>query len=237
MDDHAGTYLDGNTVTSRREEERQGARGRFYAFASPEGTKHYSLLLIQDGSRIVGLFAQGEAAAFARSEGVLDEMVKSLSLERVELYNEVRDPKFRFSLRLPPSWTQSRRFGGGRTLLVQYTSPPVAADRSGQTVHASLTLTVEHLEGDAGLESFYAATRQRLGSSFELLAHDSWKDGYSDVMTAETPMAVSRVKRFYRVAERRGYSLAFEAREDAYFRVSRWLDLIASTLEVGSEID
>ena len=49
-------------------------------------------------------------------------------------------------------------------------------------------------------------------------------------------MATSRSKRFYRVAEGRGYTLAFEARDDAYPRVARWCDMIASTLKVGPEV-
>ena len=54
-------------------------------------------------------------------------------------------------------------------------------------------------------------------------------------MGAETPMSASRVKRFYLVAGGRGYSLAFEAREDVFARVSRWCDLIAETFKVGAE--
>jgi len=56
------------------------------------------------------------------------------------------------------------------------------------------------------------------------------------VLWVETPMAVSRAKRFYRLVEGRGYALAFEARDDIYPRVSRWCDMIASTLKVGSEV-
>jgi len=45
-----------------------------------------------------------------------------------------------------------------------------------------------------------------------------------------------RNKRFYRVAESRGYVVAFEARADVYPRVIKWCDMIASTLKVGSEV-
>jgi hypothetical protein len=63
-----------------------------------------------------------------------------------------------------------------------------------------------------------------------------WGDGYADVMQTETPLSASRLKRFYRVAGGRGYSLAFEAREDVFHGVAPWFDLIAGTLKVGPEL-
>ena len=48
-------------------------------------------------------------------------------------------------------------------------------------------------------------------------------------------MAVSRSRRFYLVSGKWAYTLAFEAREDAFPRALRWSDLIAGTLRVGEE--
>jgi hypothetical protein len=56
-------------------------------------------------------------------------------------------------------------------------------------------------------------------------------------MQTETPIAVSRVKRYYQVAGERGYCLAFESRDDVFPRAARWYDLIAGTLKAGSEVD
>jgi hypothetical protein len=237
VDEYAQTYLAGNTVSSSRDEERQGAHGKSYVFASGDGSTRFRLLLLKDASGVFGLYSQGEAAAFTRSEAVLDEMARSLTLERPADYREVKDTKFRFSLRMPPSWVESRRFGGPRTVLLQFTSPALGADKGGETVHASLTLTVEDIGDDGSVDSYYEDVRRKLGSAFEVVGHQRWRDGYADVMAAETSMAVSRVKRFYRAAGGRGYSLAFEAREDVYFRVARWCDLIAGTLKIGPELE
>jgi hypothetical protein len=237
VDEYAQIYLADNTVSSSRDEERQGARGKSYVFSSADGATRHSLLLLKEESRVFGLYSQGEAPAFARSQAILDEMAKSLTLERPGDYREVKDPKFRFSVRMPPSWVESRRFGGSRTLLVQFTSPAIGADKGGETVHASLSLTVEDIGDDGSIDTYYEDVRRKLGSAFEVVGHQRWRDGYADVMAAETSMAASRVKRFYRAANGRGYSLAFEAREDVYFRVARWCDLIASTLKVGPELD
>ena len=165
---------------------------------------------------------------------MLDEMARSLTLERSSGYPEQKNPDFGFSVRLPPSWKETRRFSGGGTLLLQFASPPLAADKD-QTVHASLTLTVEPLAQGATLDSFYEASRQKLGESFRVVSHGPWQNGYVDVMRTETPIAASNVKRFYRIEGRRGYSLAFECRDDVFARVSRWYDAIASTFRVGSE--
>jgi hypothetical protein len=193
------------------------------------------LILLQDSTRVVGLYAQGEAAAFGRHEKVLDDMARSLTFERAEAYREVKDPTFRFAVRIPPSWAESRRLGGGKTTLIQFTSPPLAADKGGQTVHASLTVAAEEIGGDGKLETFYDNTRLKLGSAFEILGHKPWRAGFADEMGAETSMSASRSKRFYLAADGRGYSLAFEAREDVFARVSRWCDLIAETFKVGAE--
>lgn len=233
---YAQTYLAANTVSSSKEEERSGIKGKSYTFASADGARRHLLLLLPEGSRVYALHAEGDAREFKIAEDTLDQMARSLSLERPAQYREVSDVSFGFALRMPPSWPETRRFAGPQTLLLQYTSPPLASDVGGQTVHASLTLTVEAVGGDGGIEAFYSETRRKLGDSFVILDHKPWKGGYLDVMRAETPVSTSRVKRFFRAANGRGYSLAFEAREDVYARVSRWCDLIADTLRIGAEL-
>src|SRR5438093_10185249 len=87
------------------------------------------------------------------------------------------------------------------------------------------------------VDGFYNEVVRKFGEAFKVLSHTPWKGGYADVLWVETPMAVSRNKRFYRVAESRGYVVAFEARDDVYPRVIKWCDMIASTLKIGPEID
>lgn len=183
-----------------------------------------------------GLYAEGQAASFESHRPILDEMAKSLTLERPELYPEERNDTYGFSIRVPASWRPTHGLSGRDQLLMQFTSPAVGADRNRQTVHASLTLTVEPIAGGGDVEAYYGATRQKMGESFAILSHTGWRGGYVDVMRTETPVAVSRVKRFYRATPGRGYCLAFEARDDVFSRVSKWCDLIAATLKVGPEL-
>jgi hypothetical protein len=232
VDEYAQSYLAGNNVGSSQDERRQGAKGRTWSYASPDGRTLHRLLLVADGGRFWGLYAQGEAAAFEQHRASLDEMWSSLTLERPELYPVQHWEGFGVSLGLPPSWRETRKFSGRGTLLVQFTSPPLAV-QSGQTVHASLTMTVERMAEKTGIEAFYEATRARLGENLRVLDHESWRGGYVDLMRTETSIAVSYVKRFYRTEGRRGISLAFEGREDIFWRIDGWPDLIASTLKLS----
>ena len=234
LEEYAESYLAGNNVASSQEESRQGARGRSWHFAPPDGRTRHRLLLVSLGQRFWGLYAQGETAAFESHRGALDQMWSSFALERPELYPVESWEDFGVALGLPDSWRETRQFSGRGTLLVQFTSPALSV-QSGQTVHASLTLTVEEVPPDADVEAFYQAMRTRLGDNLRVLSHEAWgDDGLVDVMRTETSVAVSYVRRFFRVEGDRGVSLAFEARDDVFWRVDPWAELIASTLQVGS---
>jgi hypothetical protein len=235
MDELVRRYTTGQNVSSTRDASRSGLTGKAWRFASPDGATRYSLVLLEDKSQVYGLYGQGEAARFAEHEAALDEMEQSLTPERPDDYREHRNDKLGFRLRVPASWKSTRSLAGGGSYLLQFTSPALGAEE-GQTVHAILSLTSEAAPGDGGLEAFYDAVRKRLGDAVAVASHEPWKDGYVDVERTETNLSLSRVKRFYRVHQGRGYTLAFEARDDVFHRVSRWCDIIAATLEIGPEV-
>lgn len=235
VDDYAQSYIAGNNVVASHDETRGSAKGRSFLFQSNDGATRHSLLLLKEDGRVYGLYAQGEAPLFEKNFQVLEEIARSFSFERAADYPELREPKWGLAFRVPPSWKETRSFSGGDNLLLQYRSPALAADGNRDPVHASLTLTVEPIRNAGGLDDYYEATRLKQGESFQLLSHAKWRGGYADQMRSETPVSVSRVKRYYRAAQGRGYSMTFEAREDVFPRVSRWCDLIAGTLTTGAE--
>ena len=203
-------------------------------YATTDGATRYRLLLLRLGDKVIGLYAQGDAAAFERQAAAIEEIWSSLTLERPERYPRSEFKEQRASLGIPESWRETRKFSGGGTLVVQYVSPPLAADKGHGTVHASLSLTFESAGEEGGLEPYYWGTRKKLGDNFQVVNHSSFKGGYVDVMKTETPMAVSYIKRYYFADGARGCSLSFEAREDVFPRASRWADYIASTLRFGA---
>jgi hypothetical protein len=231
----AATYLAGHQVLGTTPAARAEASGRSWRLASPDGARRASLLVLDDGRHLVGLYAQGEATQFEAQRAALDEMAESLTIERPASWRERRNPRYAFSLRVPVSWQHARSLGSGGRYMEQFTSPPLAAERQ-ETVHASLMLTVEPLAEGMGIAEFYEESRRRLGDAVPVLRHEAWKDGYADLLKTETPVSEARSKRFYRVANGRGYAVAFEAREDVFHRVSAWADQIADTLAVGEEV-
>jgi hypothetical protein len=235
LEEYAQTYLAGNIPGTVKDEERQGAKGKSYAFSSADGGLRYALLLVEEKERVYGLYAQADAASYERYAPVLAEMQQSLTLERTAFYVEQRNDAFAYVLRLPPSWRETRHFTGGGSAVIQFTSPPLAVDKTRETVHASLSLSVEPAPEDGGLEAYYQKSRRNLGDSFLVLDHKEWRGGYLDVLRTETPLSMSQLKRYYKVESGRAYSLTLEAREDVFARVGRWYDLIASTFRAGNE--
>jgi len=60
-------------------------------FASAGGATRHSLLLLQEGPRVYGLYSQADAPLFERYLPTIDEMERSFTLERPETYPEVRN--------------------------------------------------------------------------------------------------------------------------------------------------
>jgi hypothetical protein len=236
LEEYAQTYLAGGNAGPAQDEERQGAKGKSYAFSSANGAARYDLILLEEKGRVYGLYSQAEAPLYDQYAPVLEEMRRSLTLERPAFYVEQKNADLGYSLKTPPSWRETRHFTGGGNAVIQFTSPPLAADKSRETVHASLSLSVEKLTDDPTLDAYYRQGRINQGDSFMVLEHRAWRSGYLDVLRTETPLSESLVKRYYRVAGTRGYSLTLEARDDVFPRVSRWYDLIVTTFRVGEEM-
>lgn len=245
LDEYAQRYVADATVQDQKIEDRQGLPAKRWQFTSADGATRSTLLLVEqkappaaaspdDGAPsawVYGLYAQGEMAAFAEHEPTIDGMFESLAVDRPASWEEYRNEALGYRLRVPGVWREARHFSGGGKLLQQWTSPPLGADK-GETLHASLTLSTEPTPLD--IDAYWKAQRDAQGDSFALLSHTEWNGGYLDSLRSETPMATSRVKRYYRVKNGRAYVLALDAREDVFPRVSRWADQIASTLTLGA---
>lgn len=244
LDEYAQSYVAGKTVTHSAPDARTAAHGQSWSFDGPDGQRHFLLLLFEDtpaggpsgppaaAPRVYGFHAQGATADFEQQRPLIEAMAASLTLEHPRHYRELGDESFHWSLRVPASWPETRHFSGSGNMLMQFTSPALAADRNGRTVHASLTVSVEELPAGGDLDSFYKTARERLGDAHKVVTHARWGRGYADSLRLETSVSASRQRRYYAASERYGYTLSFEARDDAFFRVARWCDLIAGTLQV-----
>jgi hypothetical protein len=232
VEQYAQSYLGSSTVGSVDDASRQGASGKRWRYASADGARRFGLLLLQDRGHVWGLHTQAAAGAFEEQLPVIEEMERSLTLEKPAEYGQFRQDRQGFAIRVPASWSRGQNFSAGGTYLIQFISPALAADER-QTQHASLTVTVEQAPGDGSLDSYYSAVRQRLGEANKLLTEVSWRGGRVAMFRLETPLAASRVKRYFWTSGPRGYTVACEAREDVFLRATRWCDVITSTLEIG----
>lgn len=233
LDDYAQSYLSGKGAPSVQDASRQGVSGRVWRYGSADGQQRFVLLLLQQGGRVYGIYEQAPAADFERHRRALEAIEQSLTLERPETWTERRADGQPLALRLPSSWTAGQSFATGGTYFMQFLSPALAIEK-GQTVHASMTASVEPAPAGT-LEGYYQAGRARQGDAYKVFTHVPWRGGYVDMMRAETPISVARVKRYVWTRGTRGYSLSCEAREDVFPRVTRWCDAIASTLVIEGQ--
>ena len=236
LDEYAQRYLADHAIATSRDEERQGFSGQVLDLR--DRRREHALPAAAAASRRQGgrPLRAGRRRGFRepgrgdRGDLVEPDAGAAGALSRTDFKQQ------QASLGVPESWRETRRFSGGGTLVVQFTSPPLAADKGHETVHAMLSLTFESVPDGEGLEPYYWATRKKLGDSFQVVNHSTFKGGYVDVMKTETPISVSYIKRYYFADAARGAcSLSFEAREDIFPRASRWADYIASTLRFGAK--
>src|SRR5262245_20674867 len=110
LDAYAERYLAGNQVASSGTEERQGVGGKSWVFTAAGGATRYRLMLFGVRDKVIGLYAQGDAAAVDRQTPVLDEIWASLTFERPERYPRQEFAAQRASLGIPESWRQTRAF-------------------------------------------------------------------------------------------------------------------------------
>ncbi len=233
-------YLAGNPVTSTREETRAGAKGRSWRFTSKNGAHAAFPAPHRDrAARVHGLYAQGADGALRsgrerhRRDGGEPQHRNARSSTR-SFGTRPRATPFESH----PPGNETRRLSGQGMSVVQYTSPALGAERNRQTVHASLTITVEPLKPGVDLEQFYASAHGQARRHLPRGFPRALADGVTPISSGRRPPwpAPSSVAST-RVDGGKAYTLSFEGRDDVFPRVSPWCDLIASTLMVGSEVE
>ena len=129
LEEYAQRYLAGRTVAQRATRSARAPWQAARVFALADGSTRYSLLLLRERDRVYGLYAQGDAASFERQSPVIEEMGRASRSSGPTAIRAATQRSSGSRSRLPPSWRETRRFSGGGTLLLQFVSPPLAADR------------------------------------------------------------------------------------------------------------
>jgi hypothetical protein len=233
LDQYAQSYLQGNTVESSGDASRQGVTGKRWRLAGADRSRRFSLVLLQDAGHVWGLYTQADTAGFGTYKDVVEEMERTLTLERPQDYRRYEEARYGLAIRAPESWKTGQTFSKGTNYLHQWLGPAMSLEKN-VPLSPSLTVTVEPAP-PGGLDTYYSAVRQRLGDAYKVLQEVSWRGGRVVVARIETPLAVTRAKRYFWSSGQRGYSLSCEAREDLFVRVTRWCDVIASTIEIDGQ--
>jgi len=111
---------------------------------------------------------------------------------------------------------------------VGFRSPPLAVERDGTTVHATLEVTVNRAPPDLTVEKFYTARTETLGDSYRLLEHESMEGlpAISTLYHVETQLAEYLERTVYAVRDGKSFIYKFNCRNRIYRAIEPWVDEI-----------
>jgi hypothetical protein len=176
---------------------------------------------------LYGLFARGEAPTMDSYGDALDRAWSGYSLEKSKYFAVYEAPGGDVVIRHPKSWERTQTVTKpGESLFVGFRSPPLAVEKDGATVHATLEVTVNQATPDLTIEKFYAARTETLGDTYRLLEHHSL-EGLSAISTlyhVETQLAEYLERTVYAVRDGKSFIYKFNCRNQVYRAIEPWID-------------
>jgi len=134
-----------------------GHEGKLWFYLSDDAEEAARLMLTDVDGLLYGLFVRGEARTLEAYEPALARMFDELSIEKAEYFDAYRAPGDDIVIQHPRSWERTHAaVESGKSLFVSFRSPPLAVEKDGTTVHATLEVTVNRVTPDTTVESFYA---------------------------------------------------------------------------------
>jgi len=206
-----------------------GHRGKSWRFVSEDGEERSRLALVDVEGTLYGLFARGEAPTIDAYREALDRIWAGYSLEKWKYFEVYEAPGGDVFIRHPRSWERTQTATDpGESLFVGFRSPPLAVEKDGATVHATLEVTVNRAPPELTIEKFYAARTETLGDYYRLLEHESM-EGLSAVSTlyhVETQLAEYLERTVYAVRDGKSFIYKFNCRNQVYRATEPWIDEI-----------
>ena len=236
IDELARRYTAQKKVIREQGYSLHGEAGKTWFFVSGDGAEKGRLMLAPVEGTLYGLYAYGEAGTVDAQERSLDAMWQGYSIEKAKFFESYQRPDFGLFLKHPGSWKRTGFVSEpGQSLFVSFRSPPLAVERDGTSVHATLEVTVRAVPADTTLESFYAERSDALGDNYRLLRHAVIEDGkgISDLYHIETQLADYFERTIYHVSGGMSYIFKFNTRNQVYKEIEGWIDEIASTFETS----
>src|SRR3990172_4526554 len=247
--EQAGFHMQTFTGRSVDVPERAGIRLQIMAGPMPDGsldevaTRYRRELKLEGGEEEYALAGNkgksfrfvsggGEAKTMDAYRQALDQAWAAYSLERskyFEVYDAPGGDVLDVFIRHPKSWERTQTVTDpGKSLFVGFRSPPLAVERDGTTVHATLEVTVNQAPPSLTVEKFYAARTETLGDTYPLLEHESM-EGLSAISTlydVETQLAEYLERTVYAVRDGKSFIYKFNCRKQVYRAIEPWIDEI-----------
>jgi hypothetical protein len=229
LDDVAGRYRQELQLESEEDYEFAGSRGKVWKFVSADAAERSRLALVDVEGTLYGLFVRGEAGTMEAYRDALDQTFSSYSLELSKRFEAYEAPGGDVVIKHPRSWERTQTVTNpGESLFVGFRSPPLAVEKDGTTVHATLEVTVNQAPPDLTIEKFYAARTETLGDTYRLLEHKTM-EGLSAVSTlyhVETQLAEYLERTVYAVHDNKSFIYKFNCRNQVYRAIEPWIDEI-----------
>jgi hypothetical protein len=229
LDEVATRYRRELEVQGEGEYAFAGHPGKSWRFVSADREEKSRLALVDVEGRLYGLFARGEAPTMDSYSEALDRVFHDFSLEEAKYFAVYQAPGGDVAIRHPKSWERTQTVSSpGESLFIGFRSPPLAVEKDGTTVHATLEVTVNQAEPDLTVEKFYAARTETLGDYYRLLEHEELP-GFSAISTlyhVETQLAEYLERTVYAVRDGKTFLYKFNCRNQVYRAIEPWVDEI-----------
>jgi len=204
-----------------------GFEGKTWSFVSEDGEESSRLMLIEVDGTLYGIYVRGEARTLEAYEDALNHLFRDFEIEKAQYFEVYEGPGGDVKIRHPHSWERTQTVAkAGESLFLAFLSPPLAVERDGTTIHATLEVTVNQVPPETTVESFYAERAEQLGDNYRLLAHESLEDvsAISTLYHIETQLAEYLERTVYVVRDGKSYIFKFNARNQVYRAIEQWID-------------
>ncbi len=232
----ADRYIGEREVRDDRPYDLHGFEGRTWFMTSTDEEEEARLMLADVKGTLYGIYVLGEARTLQAYDFALDAIWDDFSIERREFFELYEAPGGDVTVRHPRSWERvSSAVKPGQSLFVSFRSAPLAVETDGMSVHATLGVTVNRVEPDVTLESFYAARTEELGDNYRLIDHQVLEGnaGISTLYHIETQLAEFLERTIYVVRDDKSFIYSFNCRSRLYRAIEPWIDEMVAGFDLG----
>lgn len=232
VDDVAARFRRELEIEREENYSLHGSDGKFWSFLSMDGDEASKLMLTDVDGRLYGLYVTGETRTLEAYGDAVNRMYGEFSLEQGKYFDAYEAPDGEFVIKHPRSWARTHAAAkAGESLFVGFRSTPLAVEKDGMTVHATLEVTVNRVAPEVTVESFYVERAELLGDTYRLLKHEVMEEvgAISTLYAVETQLASHLERTVYFVNDRKSFIYKFNARNRVYYAIEPWIDEIVGS--------